>query len=364
MALKIGIVGLPNVGKSTLFNALTRTKSADAQNYPFCTIDPNVGIVEVPDPRLNQLAVVNNSQKSIPTTIEFVDIAGLVKGASEGEGLGNQFLSHIRECNAIGHVVRVFDDPNIIHVHGQIDPQSDREVIESELILSDLQTLEKRYQKALSESKSGDKEKKAYAELLAKVIEGLNSGKLASQLELTPEEQLALRDLHLLSVKPNIYIVNVPEDMINEINVEKFAAQLGIEDHSKIIPVCARLEQELGELPEEEAAEYLKELEISNSGLDSLIRVAYDTLNLMTYFTSGEKETRAWTVKKATAAPQAAGVIHTDFEKGFIKAEVVHWQDLVTHGSHTAAKEKGLLRLEGKDYIVNDGDVIHFKFAN
>ncbi len=364
MALKIGIVGLPNVGKSTLFNALTRTKSADAANYPFCTIDPNVGIVEVPDHRLEKLAKSVGSEKIIPTAIEFVDIAGLVKGASEGEGLGNQFLSHIRECDAIGHVVRVFDHPNIIHVHGEINPKNDREVIESELILSDLQTLEKRSQKANSDAKSGDKDKKAYAELLVRVIEGLNSGQLASNLGLTDDEKLALRDLHLMTLKPHIYIINVPEDQISSVNREQFAEKLGLENADKVVPISAQLEADLSELSPEEAAEYFSELSISSSGLTELIRTAYHTLGLMTYFTAGPKETRAWTIPRICTAPKAAGVIHTDFEKGFIKAEVIGWEDLVNSGSHTAAKEKGLLRLEGKDYLVKDGDTIHFKFSS
>jgi len=364
MALKIGIVGLPNVGKSTLFNALTKTRSADAQNYPFCTIDPNVGIVEVPDHRLPQLSRAANSEKIIPATIEFVDIAGIVKGASEGEGLGNKFLSHIRECDAIGHVIRIFDDPNITHVHGEINPQSDREVIESELILADLQTLEKRYAKAISDSKSGDKEKKVYADLLGRVVAALESGVLASQMDLDGEERLALRDLHLLTSKPHIYIINVPESELSLVDKAKFAAQLGIENHDIIIPICAKLEEEIGELDDEEAAEYLRELEIADTGLSSLIQSAYKTLGLATYFTSGVKETRAWTIKKDFLAPQAAGVIHTDFEKGFIKAEVVNWEDFVNAGGDSKAKEKGLLRLEGKDYPVKDGDVIHFKFSS
>lgn len=363
MSLKIGIVGLPNVGKSTLFNALTRTKSADAQNYPFCTIDPNIGIVEVPDERLNQLSHLSGSTKIIPAAIEFVDIAGLVKGASEGEGLGNKFLSHIRECNAIGHVVRIFDDPNIIHVHGKIDPKTDREVIESELLLSDVQTMEKRLEKARSDAKSGDKEKKIYFELLEMVMNQLLQGNLATNLDLSPEEKMQLRDLHLLSMKPNLYIINIPESEISNVDKTKYAEMMGISDPNKIIPICAQLEQELSDLNQEEASEFLQSMGVDGTGLNHLIRTAYDTLGLITFFTSGPKETHAWTINKGSLAPQAAGTIHTDFEKGFIKAEVMHANDFVNEGGEQKAKEKGLLRLEGKEYLVKDGDIMHFKFA-
>lgn len=364
MALKIGIVGLPNVGKSTLFNALTGTRAAEAQNYPFCTIDPNVGIVEVPDPRLTKLAETSGSSKVIPAAIEFVDIAGIVKGASEGEGLGNKFLANIRECQAIGHVIRVFDDPNIIHVHGAIDPKEDREVIESELILADLQTVDKRLQKAQSEAKSGDSKKRVYAELVEKVQKSLNEGKLAIDLDLSSEEKLQLRDLHLLTMKPNLYIINVPEAELVDLDKQKYADQLGVEDPDKIIAICARLEEEMGELSPEDAKEYLESLGIDDTGLNHLIHSAYKVLGLQTYFTSGPQESRAWTVKIGATAPQAAGVIHTDFEKGFIKAEVINWQDFVDSGGEGKAKEKGLMRLEGKDYIVQDGDTILFRFAN
>lgn len=363
MALKIGIVGLPNVGKSTLFNALTKTKSADAQNYPFCTIDPNVGVVEVPDERLRQLAATAKSEKIIPTAIEFVDIAGLVAGASKGEGLGNKFLSHIRECNAIAHVVRVFDDPNILHVHGKIDPQSDREIIESELILSDIQTVENRLIKANGDAKGGDKDKKTYAELVQKILSSLLEGNLAYNMDLTEEEKLSIRDLHLLTIKPCIYVVNLHEDELSKVNIEDFRARLGLSPESKIVPICAVVEQELGTFSEEEAHEYLQALGTDATGLDNLIRSAYEALGLITYFTVGPKEARAWTVRKGSLCPQAAGVIHTDFEKGFIKAEVISWQDLVNCGGEQKAKESGLLRLEGKEYLVKDGDVMHFKFA-
>jgi len=364
MALKIGIVGLPNVGKSTLFNALTKSKSAEAQNYPFCTIDPNVGIVEVPDKRLDQLAQTFGSEKKIPTAIEFVDIAGLVKGASGGEGLGNKFLSHIRECNAIAQVIRIFDDPNITHVHGEINPKNDREVIESELILADLQTVEKRLEKALSEAKSNDKEKKLYADILGDVNQKLSEGVLASDIDLTDEQKFLLRDLHLLTLKPYIYIINMPEDQISSADLNKIGEQLGVQEKSKIIPICAKVEAELSEFDEEEASEYLESLGLKETGLNSLIRSAYEALGLITFFTAGPKEARAWTVKKGASAPKAGGVIHTDFETGFIKADVTDWDKLVESGSESQAKEKGYMRLEGKDYTVKDGDVIHFKFAN
>ena len=349
MSLKIGIVGLPNVGKSTLFNALTRTKCAQAANYPFCTIDPNVGIVEVPDFRLKKLSEFSKSEKTIPATIEFVDIAGLVKGASQGEGLGNKFLSHIRECNAIAHIVRVFNDSNVIHVHGNVDPKIDKEVIESELIIADIQTTEKRLDKAISESKSGDKEKKTYAELIKKVLENLQKGVMAVDIDLSEDEKKEIRDLHLLTMKPNFYIINLSEEEIKNADIKKFAEMLDVKDESKIIPICAKIEEELG----------LKE-----TGLNALIRTAYKTLGLITYFTTGPKESHAWTINIGTLAPQAAGVIHTDFEKGFIKAEIINWQKLLEAGSEVRAKELGLLRMEGKEYVMQDGDSVHFRFAN
>lgn len=364
MSLKIGIIGLPNVGKSTLFNALTRTKSAEAQNYPFCTIDPNIGIVEVPDERLKKLSEISKSEKTIPAAIEFVDIAGLVKGASEGEGLGNKFLSHIRNCHAVGHVVRIFEDKNVTHVHGKIEPKSDREIIESELILSDIQTTEKRLEKARTEAKSGDKGKKEYLELLEKIKEQMESGILASDIDLEEKEKRLLQDLHLLSMKPHLYFINLPESEIADIDEKKYAEKLGVKDPDKIIPICAHLEQELSELSEEDAEEYLKSLGIKETGLNHLIRTAYKTLNLITYFTSGPQETRAWTVKKGSLAPQAAGEIHTDFEKGFIKAEVVSAENFIEAGGEQAAKEKGLMRMEGKEYEVKDGDVMHFRFSS
>ena len=364
MALKIAIVGLPNVGKSTLFNALTKTKAAEAQNYPFCTIDPNVGIVEVPDDRLDQLAKTSGSSKVIPTVIEFVDIAGLVKGASSGEGLGNKFLAHIRECDAIGHVVRIFEDSNITHVHGGVSPQDDREVIESELILADIQTMEKRLDKANSDAKSGNKEKKVYAELLGKIMHELNSGTLAIDIDLDDEEKEEIKDLHMLTMKPNLYIINVHEKDIAEIDRAAYAKAIGVEDLNKVIPICARVEEELGTFSKEEAEEYLESLGLKETGLNALITSAYETLGLITFLTSGPQESRAWTTEKGSLAPQAAGKIHTDFETGFIKAEVINWKDFVDSEGEKGAKEKGLARLEGKDYVVQDGDVMHFKFAN
>lgn len=363
MALKIGIVGLPNVGKSTLFNALTRTKTAEAQNYPFCTIEPNVGVVEVPDKRLEQLTEVSNSAKTIPTVIKFVDIAGLVKGASAGEGLGNKFLAHVRECDAIAHIVRFFDDPNVTHVHGEIEPKFDREVIESELLLADIQTLEKRLDKAKTEAKSHEKDKEKYAELLERIYGHLKAEKLASEIDLSNEEREMIKDLHLLTIKPHLYIINLHEDEIGDIDKQKYAQKLHIQDPDSIIPICAKIEEELGHFSEEEAAQYLEELGLEETGLNALISTAYETLDLITFFTSGPKETRAWTVRRDSLAPQAAGKIHTDFEKGFIKAEVVSWKDLVDSGSETKAREKGLIRMEGKEYVVKDGDVMHFKFS-
>lgn len=362
MGLKIGIVGLPNVGKSTLFNALTRTRNAVAANYPFCTIDPNIGVVAVPDERLKLLAEVSKSEKIIPATIEFVDIAGLVKGASKGEGLGNKFLSHIRECDAIGHVIRSFKDTNIIHVHNEINPLLDREVVESELLLADLQTMEKRTEKAASEAKSGDKEKKTYYELLEKVLNNLKSGTLAINIDLSKEEKALLRDLHLLTGKPHLYIINLHENELGSVDKSLYAKMLRIDNPDKIIPICAKVEEELSDFSEKEGEEYLKSLGLKETGLNALIKASYDALGLLTYFTSGPKETRAWTIHKGDLAPVAAGTIHTDFEKGFIKAEVIKWEDLVSSGE-IGAKEKGLLRIEGKDYEVKDGDVMHFRFA-
>ncbi|MGL5831430.1 MAG: redox-regulated ATPase YchF [Candidatus Altimarinota bacterium] len=359
--MKIGIVGLPNVGKSTLFNALTKSKGAMAANYPFCTIDPNVGIVEVPDERMQKLAEIVKPERILPAAVEFVDIAGLVKGASEGEGLGNQFLAHIRECDAIGQVLRIFKDDNVIHVHGGVDARRDLEVIETELILADLQTLEKRIGKAKNEAKSGDKKKAAYAALLEKVEAGLQSGKKAIDLELNAEEILEIKDLHLLTAKPFLYILNVSDQDLVTVIPEQVRKDLGLKEGQKVIPISAKVEEELVGFSEEEAKEFLSELGITDSGLNSLIKAAYEILGLQTYFTAGVKEVRAWTIPKGATAPQAAGVIHSDFEAKFIRAEVVYWEDYVNLGGEAGAKEKGLLRLEGKEYVVKDGDVMHFR---
>ena len=364
MNLQIAIVGLPNVGKSTLFNALTRSNAAQAANYPFCTIDPNVGVVEVPDPRLKALAGVCNPQKIIPAIVEFVDVAGLVKGASQGEGLGNQFLSHIRECHAVAEVVRYFKDDNVTHVHNSVDPKRDREVIESELILADLQTLEKRMGKTASEARTGDKEKIILNALLERLKPEMESGKLALQVHMTDEEKLLLRDLHLITMKPLMILVNVGEEEVAAVNVEELRKVLDLPSGAKVIPISAKVEADLVSFSEEEAAAYLKDLGLDESGLHRVIREAYSILGLQTYFTAGEKEVRAWTVRKGALAPEAAGVIHTDFEKGFIKAEVIDWKDFVECRGEVKAREKGLLRMEGKEYSVRDGDVMHFRFAN
>lgn len=364
MNIQIAIVGLPNVGKSTLFNALTRSQAAQAANYPFCTIDPNVGVVEVPDERLAALKEVTHTQKVIPAIVEFVDVAGLVKGASQGEGLGNQFLAHIRECNAIAEVVRYFKDGNVTHVHDSVDPKRDREIIESELILADLQTLEKRMAKSASEARSGAKEKIAYHAILEKLKPQLESGKLAIQVGLDEEEKELIRDLHLITMKPLMVIVNVGEDEIASISEDELRTALGLPAEAKVIPISAKVEADLVSFTPEEAQSYLADLGLKETGLHHVIREAYELLGLQTYFTAGEKEVRAWTVKKGATAPQAAGVIHTDFEKGFIKAEVINWKDFVDCGGEVKAKEKGLLRMEGKEYIVKDGDVMHFRFSS
>lgn len=363
MSLKIGIVGLPNVGKSTIFNALVGAKSAEAANYPFCTIDPNIGVVEVPDERLNELAKIENPEKIIPTTIEFVDIAGLVEGASKGEGLGNKFLAHIRECDAIAQVIRGFDDSNIVHVYGDINPKRDREVIDTELILADMQTVEKRLQKAKSDSKSNDKDRVLYANLVQKVFDNLSQGKLALEMEFSADERELLRDLHLLTIKPHLYIINVKEDQISTVDRAKYAIDLGLDDPSKVIPISAMVEEELVGFSKAEAKEFLDDLGITSSGLDEVIRSAYKALNLITYFTAGPMEVRAWTIHKGCLAPEAAGVIHTDFQKGFVKAEVIHYKDFVEFGGEQKVKEKGLLKIEGKEYVVIDGDVMHFRFT-
>ena len=360
--MQIGIVGLPNVGKSTLFNALTKTKGAQAENFPFCTIDPNVGIVEVPDPRLTEITKIVNPQKTIPTTIEFVDIAGLVKGAHKGEGLGNQFLSHIRNCDAIAEVVRVFENGDITHVSGKIDPKEDLETIEMELILADMHTVQKRLDKTRTQSKSGDKQLKQEVEVLEKLDKHLSEGQKAIDFKTNEEEEKVLRELYLLTNKPFVYIANVNEDEISAFNEQKTKQQIGLKENDIIIPVSAKLEEELIELSDNDSKEFLDSLGLKKNGLDLLIQAAYKKLNLHTYFTAGEKEVRAWTIPAKALAPQAAGVIHTDFEKGFIRVEIVFWEDLVKYGGEQGAKEKGLLRSEGKEYEVKDGDICHFRF--
>jgi len=349
--LSLGIVGLPNVGKSTLFNALTKSKQADAQNYPFCTIEPNIGIVEVPDERIDKLAEISKSQKKIPAAIEFVDIAGLVKGASEGEGLGNQFLAHIRQTDAILQVVRAFNNKDIVHVNGKVDPKDDIEVINLELILADWQTVSKRLEKTKKNAKGpNQKELEKELNLLQKLFEHLEEGKAARELEYDEEELLIVRDLHLITMKPIMYIVNVDE-ISEEINLE-------LKD--PYIKICAKLEADIIELSKEDAQEYMIELGMEETGLNKLIVESYKLLDLITYFTSGEPETRAWTIKKGTKGPEAAGVIHTDFIKAYIKADVVNWEDFINADGWGKIKETGKMLLVGKDYEVKDGDVCYF----
>lgn len=363
--MKLGIVGLPNVGKSTLFNSLTKA-GAESANYPFCTIDPNVGIVAVPDERLTKLTQMYNSAKTTPAVIEFVDIAGLVKGASKGEGLGNQFLANIREVDAIVHVVRCFDDTNVIHVDGSVDPLRDIETINFELIFSDIEVLERRIAKTARGAKN-DKALAKELKLQERIKEHLEAGKLAKTFETTDEDELAwLQEYNLLTYKPVIFAANVSEDDLADDGasnpyvqkVREYAKEFG----SEVFAVCAQIEQEISELDDDEKQMFLEELGVSESGLDKLIKASYSLLGLISYLTSGPDETRAWTITKGTKAPQAAGKIHTDFERGFIKAEVVAYDDLMESGNMLAAKEKGLVRQEGKEYVVQDGDVILFKF--
>ncbi|HEY9666363.1 MAG TPA: redox-regulated ATPase YchF [Coleofasciculaceae cyanobacterium] len=360
--LRAGIVGLPNVGKSTLFNALVANAKADAANFPFCTIEPNVGVVAVPDERLQVLAKISDSEQIVPTRVEFVDIAGLVKGASKGEGLGNQFLANIRAVDAIVHVVRCFDDPDIIHVSGSVDPARDIEVINLELALADLAQVERRMERTRKQARSS---KDAQLELgaLEKLSAALNEGKPARQVSLTEEEAEMVKPLELLTAKPVIYGANVAEDDLATGNewVEQ-VRQIAVADNAQVVVVSAQVESELVELAEEERADFLASLGVEEGGLKSLIRATYDLLGLRTFLTTGPKETRAWTIKAGMKAPQAAGAIHTDFERGFIRAETVAYNDLVTTGSMNAAKEKGLVRSEGKEYIVQEGDVMLFRF--
>ena len=361
--LRAGIVGLPNVGKSTMFNALVANAKADAANFPFCTIEPNVGVVSVPDSRLDVLSKLSNSQKLVPTRIEFVDIAGLVKGASKGEGLGNQFLANIREVDAIVHMVRCFDDDDIIHVAGSVDPVRDIEIINLELILADLAQVERRITRQRKSAKN-DKNAQAEVELLTKISEVLNDGKSVRSMDLSEDELLTIKPLGLLSNKPIIYATNVSEDDLATGNEWVEAVREYVKDEDAIVVVVsAQVESELIELTEAETKDFLEALGVEEGGLKSLIRATYDLLGLRTYLTTGEQETRAWTITAGMKAPQAAAVIHTDFEKKFIKAETISYEDLVETGSKNAAKEKGLLRLEGKDYVVQEGDVIEFRIG-
>jgi GTP-binding protein YchF len=364
MALTAGIVGLPNVGKSTLFNAITKSK-VEAANYPFATINPNVGVVEVPDYRIEDIAAIFQPKKVIPTTFEFTDIAGLVKGASQGEGLGNQFLSHIREVDAICHIVRCFDDANITHVENSVDPIRDIEIINLELIMADLQTIENRISKVERKAKSNDKEAVFEYQILKKVQTALLEEKPARSLSLSKEEERALQGFHLISAKPVIYIANMSEDEITGFENNAYyqkVKEFADKEKSNTIAISAKIEEELSELPKEEKEAFLEELGISSSGLDKVIQTAYKTLDLCTYFTAGEPEVRAWTFHKGMKAPECAGIIHTDFERGFIRAEVYAYEDLMTYKNEVGIKEAGKLRSEGKEYLVQDGDIMHFRF--
>ena len=363
MSLKVGIVGLPNAGKSTLFNALIKGKNVPAENFPFCTVEPNVGVVEVQDERLKKITDLVNPIKTIPATVEFFDIAGLVKGASRGEGLGNQFLGNIRECTAIVMLLRFFAGDNIIHVEGQVDPMRDKEILDTELIMSDLETLEKRISKLKKNVKSGDKKIAFELDCFERLSSSLESGIAARDFTRSKEEDPLIKGLFLLTEKPIIYVANLSEAEISNVDLGALKEKIQLKTKDSLIPVSVKIESELLELEEEEKKEFLAEFNLKESSLDNLIRASYDLLGLETFFTAGEKEVRAWTIRKNSLAPRAAAAIHTDFEKGFIRAEVISYDDFIKYGGESGAKESGCLRVEGKDYQVQDGDVMHFRFS-